>query len=78
MRANGTRRIMIFYKVKPPIVEAAELKFIKVLRKQVSQDDIIILDLPWPSKENFLNPKDGDSRIKRIQMGLLVVLRILW
>ena len=29
VRANGTWRIMIFYKVKPPIVEEVELKFIK-------------------------------------------------
>ena len=39
-----------------------------MLQKQVSQDAIIILDLPRPSKEIFLSPNNGNSRTARSQM----------
>ena len=40
-----------------------------MLKKQVLQDGIIILDLPRPSKEKFLSPKNGDGRTSTVQMG---------
>ena len=70
MRANGTRQIMIFYEVKPPILEAAELKFTNYCRNKFHKMRIKFWIYRGSVKENILNPTMASSGTERIQMDL--------